>query len=269
MRSLAGMSVSALALAGAAIADTAYFEPATFTPERDQMITLEASFNDDCCVPKYAVRSDAYVVIAPDGAASPPDRIEVFADRVILEQAITQDGTTRFSTGERLGRKGGQYVWLDGAYHNLNPDEAPPIDVPEGTPILSSQTATVSDTYVTIGTPSWSSVNMPVGRLTITPQQHPSTLRKGDMFEIALAFDGAPIKTQTVLLTRSGQKDRPGDEGERFKSDVSGRVMLPLNEAGTHLVMVRMQAPAPIGAETDIRSYTTSLTFNVAGQEAP
>ena len=245
------------------MADTAYIEPSTFAPVLDQTITVETSFNDDCCVPKYPVRSDAFAVVLPDGTLAAPDRIELFANSTILEQTLTQSGTTRITTGERLGRKGGEYVLLDGQYFMVNSEDAEPIEVPDGTPILSSQTATVSDTYVTIGEPTWESVNTPIGRLVIMPEQHPSMLETGDAFTVTLSFDGTPLAGQTLVLTRSGMKDRPGDEGRVFISDAMGRIEIPLEAVGTHLIMTRMQAPAPSGADTDIRSYTTSLTFDV------
>ena len=256
-------AIAALAFAGAAIADTAYIEPSTYTPRLDQTITVETSFNDYCCVPKHPVRSDFFAVIQPDGTSVSPDRVEIFANSTLIEQTITADGTTRITTGERLGRKGGEYVLLDGQYFMVNSDEAEPIDVPDGKPILSSQTATLSDTYVTIGDPTWKSVRKSIGRLQITPQQHPSTLETGSMFDIILSFDGAPLAGQDLVLTRSGQKDRDGDDGFVFKSDANGQVSIPLFKSGTHLLMTRKQAPAPEGSETDIRSYTTSLTFNV------
>ena len=253
----------ALASAGAAAADTAYIEPSTFSPSIDQTITIETSFNDYCCVPKYPVRSDAFAIIQPDGQSLAPDRIEHFANASILEQKITAPGTTRITTGERLGRKGGEYVLLNGRYFLVNSDDAEPIHVPDGTPVLTSQTATVSDTYVTIGSPTWESVHHPIGRLAIVPTQHPSTLRQGSTFSVSLLFDGTPLPGQTLVLTRSGQKDRPEDEGITYRSDPEGQVDIPLESLGTHLVMIRMQAPSPAGAETDIRSYTSSLTFTV------
>ncbi len=258
---------AAFALADVAVADTAYIEPSTYAPELDQTITIETAFNDNCCVPKYPVRSQAFTVIQPDGRTTQPDRIEFFANGTILEQTLTETGTTRISTGERLGRKGGEYVRLDGQYFMVNSDDAEPIDVPDGTPILSSQTATVSDTYVTIGAPTWDSVRAPIGRLVISPEQHPSSLSVGDKFSVTLAFDGVPLSEQSLLLTRSGQKDRESDEGLAFVSDEAGRIEIPLEHVGTHLIMTRMQAIAPPEAETDIRSYTTSLTFHVAAVE--
>ena len=263
MKTMFSIAVAALAMAGAAAADTAYIEPSVFAPKLDQTITIETSFNDDCCVPKYPVRSQAFAVIEPDGTEVPLDRIELFANSTILEHKITKAGTTRFTTGERLGRKGGEYVLLDGTYHMVNSDDAEPIHVPDGTPILSSQTATVSDAYVTIGEPTWQSVETSIGRLVITPRQHPSTLARGDVLTIALSFDGEPLVNQSLVLTRSGQAERPGDEGTTFVSDAAGKIQIPLDHLGTHLIMTRMQAPAPENAETDIRSYTTSLTFDV------
>ncbi|MEL6666498.1 MAG: DUF4198 domain-containing protein [Pseudomonadota bacterium] len=182
-------------IGSAAIADTAYIEPSTFSPRIDQTITVETSFNDYCCVPKYPVRSDNFAVIDPDGQSVEPDRVELFANSTIIEHKITKHGTTRLTTGERLGRKGGEYVLIDGRYLLINSEDADPIEVPEDTPILSSQTATVSDTYVTIGEPSWESVRQPIGRLQILPQQHPSSLETGDTFDIIITFDGTPLAT--------------------------------------------------------------------------
>lgn len=256
--------IAAIIMAANASADTAYIEPSTFQPQPDQTLTVEVSFNDYCCVPKYPVRSDVFAVIQPDGSSVAPDRMELFANSMILEHTISAPGTTRFTTGERLGRKGGEYVLLDGKYHMVNSDDAPPIEVPAGTPILSSQTATVSDAYVTIGEPTWQSVQAPIGRLVISPVQHPSSLQVGGTLDLTLSFDGEPLRAQELLLTRSGQKDRDADTGEVYVSDATGRLSISLVEPGTHLIMTRMQAPAPAGAETDIRSYTTAFTFDVA-----
>lgn len=249
------------------MADTAYMEPSTYTPGLNQTITIETSFNDYCCVPKYPVRSDFFTVILPDGTSVAPDRLELFSNSTVIEQAISQEGTTRITTGERLGRKGGEYVLLDGQYFMINSDEVEPIEVPDGTPVLSSQTATVSDTYVTTGTPTWESVRAPIGRLAIEPEQHPSSRFVGDVFSVLLKFDGAPLVGQDLVLTRSGQKNRTDDEGFVFVSDQDGRVQIPLFHPGTHLIMTRMQAEAPKNADTDIRSYTSSLTFDVQHRE--
>lgn len=255
------LCTAALVLSGAAFADTAYVKPSTFNPEVDQVITVEVAFNDYCCEPRYAVQTDTYRVIAPDGSQSVPDRTEVFKTTTMLEHKITQPGTTRITTGERLGRKG-EYVLLDGEYHLVNSRDAEPIDVPAGTPVLTSQTATVTDAYVTAGRRDWKAVGVPVGRLQIEPGIHPNAISVDLPFVGKVTLDGKPLVGEIVTLTNEGERLR-GVGGRVFETDEKGRFKIDFEEPGVHLIMVRIQAPAPDGAETDIRSYTSALTINV------
>lgn len=251
----------ALAFARAAVADTAYVKPSTFAPEMDQTITAELAFNDVCCEPKYAVRADSFTVVSPDGAQTRPDRIETFATHTVLEHKISLAGTTRLSTGERLGRKG-EYVQIDGQYHLINSPDATLTEIPDGTPILTSQTATLSDAYVTIGEPDWLSIETRLGRLSILTDTHPNRAEIGKRFTGEVRFDGVLVPNLQIELTNEMQRLH-GKPPQHTKTDADGRFELSFDRPGTHLIMVRMQAPAPAGAETYIRSYTTSLTLSV------
>lgn len=248
-------------LTGTAAADTAYVKPSTFSPSLEQTITVEMTFNDYCCEPRYAVRTDTYRVIGPDGVAVAPDRAESFATTTLLEHTVTASGTTRITTGERLGRKG-EYVELEGEYYLVNSPDADPIDVPEGTPILSSQTATVTDAYVTVGLQDWGAIRTQVGRLAIEPALHPSTASIAAPFLGRVLMDGAPVANKTLIVTNEAQRLR-GAGGRAVQTDRDGIFLVTFDEPGIHLIMVRLQAPAPEGAETDIRSYTTALTLDV------
>ena len=264
MRAAFTLSIAALAMAGAAFADTAYVKPSTFTPAPGQTITVEVAFSDDCCEPRHAVRTDTYAVILPDGAQTRLDRIENFATTTMLEHTINQSGTTRITTGERLGRKG-EYVLLDGAYHLVNSDDVEPINIPAGTPILTSQTATVSDAYVTAGLPDWGAIRTHVGRLAMEPALHPNAVSVGVPFIGRVSLDGQPISGGNVILTSEAQRLHQ-EGGVAVPIDGSGVFTVNWDQPGVHVLMVRLQAPAPDGAETDIRSYTTSLTMSVAPQ---
>lgn len=253
--------ISALSI-GSAVADTAYVKPSTFSPETDQIVTVEVSFNDVCCEPSYAVRTDTFAMIGPDGEAASPNRVEVFSNTTILEHTFTAEGTTRITTGERLGRKG-EYVELDGKYHLINSPDAEPIEIPDGTPILSSQTATVTDAYVTVGSADWGAIRTQVGRLAIKPLLHPDSARVGEQFTGRVTLDGAPVAEQSLLHTNEAQRLQNAD-GVTLQTDSAGRFDITFSDPGIHLIMVRLQAPAPEGAETDIRSYTTALTLNVS-----
>jgi len=255
---------AALAAVGAAGADTAYLKPSAFGPRVAQTVTLEAAFSDFCCEPRYAVQSEAFRVISPDGQQQPPDRIETFATMTVLEHTVTQQGTTRFTTGERLGRKG-EYVFLDGRYHLVNSPDAELVHVPEGAPVLSSQTATVSDVYLTAGAASWEAARVAVGRLAIQPVHHPSLISTGAPFTARVTLDGKPAPGHAVLVTSEAQRLR-GAAGHTVQTGGDGLFSLVPDEPGVTLLMVRLQAPAPAGAATDIRSYTTSLTLDVRAE---
>lgn len=261
MRRILADLVSTLVLTSAAFADTAYLKPSSFSPKQDQTITAEVSFSDDCCEPRYAVRTDTFTVINPDGSKVEPDRIETFATTTMLEHTVSQQGTTRISTGERLGRKG-EYVLLDGQFHLVDSPDAEPIHIPEGTPILSSQTATVTDAYVTVGAPSWKAVHAPGGRLAITPALHPNMVKTGIPFTAHVTFDGEPVSDATLVLTNEMQ--RLSCESEViYKTSDDGIFSIVFEQPGLALLMVRLQAPSPEGSETDVRSYTTALTIEV------
>jgi len=247
---------------GSAAADTAYVKPSTFSPAAEQTITVEVAFNDYCCEPRYAVRTDTFAVIGPDGEPVTPDRVENFSNTTILETTIVAEGTTRITTGERLGRKG-EYVELDGSYHLVNSPDAEPIEIPDGTPILSSQTATVTDAYVTVGLQDWGAIRTTVGRLAIEPALHPSSASVGTPFIGRITLDGTPVANHAVLLTNEAQRLRD-DGGVRTRTDADGIFSVMFTEPGVHLIMAGLQAPAPDGAETDIRSYTTALTLDVS-----
>lgn len=264
MRREAILASATLTFASAAFADTAYVKPSTFSPTLDQTITVEVSFSDFCCEPRYAVRTDTYSVIGSDGSEVEPDRLETFSTTTLLEHTITQPGTTRFTTGERLGRKG-EYVQLDGKYHLVNSPDAEPIDIPDGTPILSSQTATVTDAYVTSGAANWDAIRARIGRLAIEPAVHPSSAMVGASFFGRVTFDGEPVADRQVILTNEMHRLNQNG-GIAVQTDNEGLFSVILGEAGTSLLMVRLQAPAPENAETNIRSYTTALTINVQNQ---
>ncbi len=254
--------VAAAFTSAAAMADTAYVKPSTFAPVLDQTLSVEASFSDDCCEPRYPVRSDTFQLIHPDGTRAAIEGVEHFANATVFDVTVAAPGTTRITTGERLGRKG-EYVQIDGTYHLINSPDAEPIDIPDGTPILSSQTATVTDAYVTVGLQDWGAIRISVGRLAMTPMQHPNTVKVGDVFSGQVTLDGAPVAGTTVALTTEYQRLLDAD-ALTVDTDADGQFSVTFADPGAHVLMVRLQAPAPAGAETDIRSYTTALTLDVS-----
>lgn len=248
-------------LCGAAHAHTSYMLPNVFVTTDGQYVTLQASFTEDPFVPEIAVQSDDYHVILPDGSRSEYDAITPFRQLVILEDQLEGEGTYRYTTGIRLGRSSKKAL-VDGEWQAIF---GPDAKVPENaTEIISSQTETVADAYVTKGASTWDAVNLPLGRLVIKPVTHPSEIYLGDGFEFQILFDGEPLAGQSIEVKRQGGSYGEPKYERHVETGEDGRLTLTFDEPGKHLIMTRHAADAPDGAETDERSYTTSLTFEVA-----
>jgi uncharacterized GH25 family protein len=253
--------VSASALCAAAYAHTSYLYPTAFITKDSGHVTLQASFSEDPFVPEIAVQSDDYHLVKPDGSRGAFKTITPFRQLVVLESDLGDNGTYRFTTGVRLGRKSKKAL-VDGEW---KPVFGPDAEVPEtATEIVTSQTETVADVYVTKGGSTWEAVATPIGRLTIEPITHPSEIYLDEGFEFRVMFDGSPLSGQSVEVKRQGGSYETPKFEQHEESGNDGKVALSFEAPGRYLIMTRHAADAPEGAETDERSYTTSLTFEVA-----
>ncbi len=260
---LGGAGVSALLCligAGPAAAHVSFMEPSVFVTVQAEIVTIEASFAEDFMFrPEIAVTSEDFHVVQPDGQRTPFSRIEAFSQVTILESGLPQPGTYRFTTGERLGRTS-TYVQDQGQWRPLAPGET----APAGAPAMASQTATVSDVYVTKGAPSDAAQQVEIGRLAIVPVTHPNAIYRDEGAVFEIRFDGQPMAGQELELDRQGGDYEEPRFGQAIKSDAAGRVTLTFDQAGVYLLHTRHRADAPPGSATPMRSYTTSLTFEVS-----
>ncbi len=253
--------VSAVALCAAAQAHTSFMYPNAFITTEGSQVTLQASFSEDPFVPEIAVLSDDYHVILPDGSRDDFKTLTKLRQLVVLESDLDTEGTYRFTTGVRMGRKS-QKALVDGEW---KPIFGPDAEVPENaTEVITSQTETVADVYVTKGASTWDAVELPTGQLIIKPVTHPSEIYLGEGFEFQLLFNGEPLAGQSVEIKRQGGAYESPKYERHVESDAFGTVNLSFDTPGKYLIMTRHAADAPDGAETDERSYTTSLTFEVA-----
>lgn len=253
--------LSATTLCAAAYAHTSFMYPNAFVTTEGDHVTVQASFSEDPFVPEIAVLSEDYHVILPDGSREDFKTLTQLRQVVVLESDLDTEGTYRFTTGVRLGRKSKKAL-VDGEWQAVF---GPDAEVPENaTEVITSQTETVADVYVTKGVSTWEAVNFPIGRLLITPVTHPNEIYLGEGFEFKLLFDGQPLAGQSVEIKRQGGTYETPKYERHVEADDSGTVSLSFDKPGKYLLMTRHAVDAPEGAETDERSYTTSLTFEVA-----
>lgn len=258
---LGAVSAAAFGAVLTASAHTSYLLPTVFVTTEGEYVTLEASFTEDAFVPEIAVASDDYHVIAPDGSRDEYSAITPFRQLVLLEDEMSEDGTYRYTTGVRLGRSSTKAL-VDGEWQTILGAEA---EVPENaTQVMTSQTETVADVYVTKGASTWEAVEASLGRLVIRPLTHPSEIYLDEGFEFEVLFDGEPLASQSIEIKRGGGAYEAPKYEHHVETDAEGKIALTFDRPGPYLVMTRHAADAPEGAETDERSYTTSLTFEVA-----
>ena len=108
-----------------ALAHTSYLLPSKFATTESEIVTLEASFAEDFFRPEFAVVSDDYHLYRPDGTRDSYDTLQAFREVTILESDLDEDGTYRFTTGERLGRKSVTAL-VDGAWTFVEPGQPAP-----------------------------------------------------------------------------------------------------------------------------------------------
>lgn len=261
-RSLGLMAFASAALAAPVMAHTSYMLPSRFVTNSEEMVTVEAAFAEDFFIPDVAVNGADFHVIKPDGTRADFNSVNAHTQLVILEADIAEEGTYRFSTGVRRGRRT-TLAMVDGEWVNTRETGG---TVPENaTATKISETETVADAYLSKKAPTRAPVDVSVGRLVIQPITHPSDAFLGEPFEFQLLFDGKPLAGHFMNVDRGGARYDATKFHEEAPTDKDGKMSAVFDKAGVYILWTRFSAPAPDDAQVDERSYTTSLILEVQG----
>ena len=248
------LSALAVALSGAASAHTSFLLPDKFNIV-DGVVNVEGAYATQFFTPTVALPADLQLV-RPDGVGA-FDRVEVTGLVTRLQTDLPRHGTYRVTTGEKLGGVTTLVGGDDGQWRPLAAGEVPI----EGTPTTTIQTVTLADLYISRGQPSREVVDAPIGALAIRPVTHPNQVLVADGFVVELLFNGAPFPNMPFVLYRRGDVDT--DQDTAFVTGADGRAHVTFTEPGQYVLAVRHRGPAPADAGAAVRSYTTSLTFEV------
>ena len=254
--------IAAAAVSPTAGADVGFLLPNTFHTDESGRVTVIASFSDQFPDVEHALRSDDFHIMTATGARRPFTAVHELEQMTALFAELDAPGVYRLSSGERLGRKG-EATRLDGAYVRLGEDGMDVAALPAGAPILTSQTATVSEVYVRRG-----DVDPPMslatsGRLSISLSAGRQGFRAAAPVRVAVTFDGTPLAgaALTVIAPFAAGADQTG--GATLILDENGAGVIAADRPGPHVVLVRHIAEAPADAQTDLRSYSTALVFEI------
>lgn len=241
------------ATAAPASAYTTYILPAEFVPRGE--VEIQAAFASTFFTPQIALPADMQLT-RPDGSQATFVRVAVNGPMTSLIANPTQFGTYRISTGERLGAVV-RLVEHEGGWRQLAEGETPA----EGLATTTLQTVTVADAYISRGEPTRQVVDTPHGTLALHPITHPNQVLVATGFEIELLFNGQPFPNMPLVLYDQGDADTNLET--YFVTDERGRATLTFSQPGRYVVAVRHRGDAPEGSPAEVRSYTTTLTFEV------
>ncbi|MFL3656697.1 MAG: DUF4198 domain-containing protein [Opitutales bacterium] len=247
------------------LAHTSYVLPNVFSTSKGERMTAVASFTENFFVPDFKVESDDFHLILPSGDKADYGNIAIFDQLTVLESALNEDGTYRFSTGDRLGRKF-KMMFVDGAWDYVGSsmgEDAKSDPIPEGVKVADFQTQTVAIAYVTKGAPTQPALEQKGSGLEILPVTHPSEVYVEEPFEFILTFNGKPMNGHEISIFRQGASYEEPKYKLKVMSKRKGKISVVFDEPGVYVAMTRHQDRAPEGSETPYRSYTISLTFEV------
>lgn len=258
----AGAAVVVLTAAGVASAHMPYLLPTVFTlGGKADHVTLQSSFTEDPFIPEVVLKSTFFFAKGPAGAEAPIGTPTYLRDLAVLEAATPAEGTYRFSTGPRQGRKGKMYQDAKGKWLMVG-EEAE--GAPAGAKLVDVASITTAEAYVTKGKPSAAALDAKGVGLELKPVTHPSDIGAGSAAKFQLLFDGKPLAGALIRLYRAnGVFDGKKVAGEA-RTAADGTFSLTAPDAGLYMTIVRHRTASPAGAETPYRSYTHTLSFEAA-----
>jgi hypothetical protein len=243
-----------IAATGPAAAYTAYILPQNFNPN-DGEASIQAAYANTFFTPAVGLPADMNLLY-PDGFEGSFGRVAVAGNATELNGNLPQWGTYRITTGELMGAVT-TLVAVDGAWRPLAQGETPA----EGVDTSTIQTVTVADAYVSRGAPTRAVVDSPKGALALVPVTHPNEVLVSNGMQVELRFNGQPFPNMPIVLYEHGDADT--DQSVYFVTDAAGRATISFAQPGQYVIAARHRAAAPEDAGVDVRSYITTLTFNV------
>lgn len=218
-----------------------------------------ASFSDSFPSPEIVLSAE-FRLIGPEGKEIAFDRTASDHAMTRLEASLDVPGTYRITSEERLGRKG-KVARLKGSYIRLSDEDGDEASLPESAQILTSQTATVSDAYFTCGGKTTDIDTTPTGQLGVTP--HETGMVPGQSRSFLVTFAGAPLAAKEAFVIPAYAAYAGAHDGAEVPVTPEGLIHFGNLVPGVYVLLVRHIAPVPEGSETDVRSYSTALTFGV------
>ncbi|HVY85480.1 MAG TPA: DUF4198 domain-containing protein [Caulobacterales bacterium] len=253
LKTTALAAVLAGALCGQSFAHTPYMKPSIFDPSGN-WTSIQTAYGTELFSPILGINGPDMHIVAPDGGSSRFTTVHVTPGETTLEMALPAQGTYRLTTGEIVGAPDSM-IYQHGHWRALGAGET----APRHAQVTTMRMVTVAEAYITKGEPTRAALEPVVGTLAIHPITHPDEATVASGLELELLFNGQPFPNMPFVLYARGQSE--DDESHSFVTDANGRATLRFTAPGTYLAVVRYRVRD--AASNEVRSYSTSLTFDV------
>lgn len=248
-----------LLLTFTATAHTPYLAPASFEP-LGGWVTLDAAFAEKFFVPEVAFDQSEFKVLQPDGKAITPKELFVGKTRTAVAHQLEQDGTYKFSTGQRFGAVFRSWQ-QDGKTHN---SRDPKEQIPAGAKLTAHfQSVTLAETYVSKGAPSQTALKPSNKGLELVFQSHPNDLYIQSPIKATVLYNGKALAEQKVQVYPANSAEAETKASKELTTDKQGQLTFELDKAGTYLLLTRFRTDAPAGAKAPTYSYSYSAVVEV------
>ncbi|MGA0602293.1 DUF4198 domain-containing protein [Caulobacter sp. KR2-114] len=279
--------LAAVGGAAPAAAHTPYLLPNAFDAERPRVTLQGALTEDDYFNPDVALNTSALVETLPSGEIAALKPSAALKDVTLIEAALDQPGTYRFSTGPYAVRRstyanvGGRWLMVRaarggegersgeaghpaGAAPQGPPGSIAAADVPAGAETRTAEQVMLVETYVSRGAPTEAALKTTGQGFELKPITHPNAIYVDQGFAFQLLVDGRPVPNAAISVYRSGNVYDERRIAVQLKTDAEGKGQVGFSLPGVYLLTTQYPAvrPAP-GEPPAARSYTYSLTFEV------
>jgi len=277
--------LAAAAAASPAWAHTPYLLPNAFDAERPRVTLQGALTEDDYFNPDIALNVPAVAETLPSGETAEVKPNAVLKDLTVIEAALDQPGTYRFSSTPYAIRKttyvnvGGRWLMVRAARGGPKPDgdhlmgpghapdgpatgstpqpagppaasEGPPMsiaeaDVPPGAETRVAEQVMVAETYVSKGAPTDGALKTTGQGFELKPTTHPNAIYLDQGFAFQLLVDGKPAPDVAVSVYRSGNVYDDRRIAVQLKTDAEGKGQINFTQPGVYLMTAQYPALRP------------------------
>lgn len=272
---LKGVALTCAAIAGLAVSVSASAHPRWILPshftvskEGGDWLTFDVTASHGTFVFDKPAGSESASVLMPDGRSERPNFVIRGKRRSIFDFEFTEQGTHKVAvngtptywTKYKAGRRD-TVKWL-----KANKAERDAELPTKSRDVITQLSFTRAESYITVGKPSQSALEIEGKLLELKPITHPADIVEGEPVTFQFFYNGQPQSGVTVDVTRDGTLYRNQQDQLDLVSDKQGMIKFTPEHAGRYLLRANHKGELKNNPLADTSSSNVHLTFEAVLQ---